>query len=215
MTKQENYMIPLDTLILFLVTTFVVVLSPGPAVIAVTAEAASNGYKRSFWVILGIAIANIVFFILSATGIASLIIASNLLFSIIKWVGVAYLLYLGLGALLSESGPLNIKPEKKDQAKTFKVFTRGFILEISNPKALLYFSALLPQFIDISRPVIAQFAILASITFFIDLFCYSLYAYLGWKSINIGIKPLVVKLINKTAGGMLIFAGLKMATVEK
>jgi len=208
-------MIPIETLILFLVTTFVVVLSPGPAAIAVTAESASNGYKRSLLVILGIAIANVVFFILSATGIAALIIASYTLFSIIKWVGVGYLLYLGFGAIFSDTGPLSIDPSKDKSSSKYKVFLRGFILEISNPKALLYFSALLPQFIDISKPIIPQLAILGFITIFIDFFCYSLYGYLGAKSVSVGIKPFIIKLINRTAGGMLIFAGLKMASIEK
>jgi len=56
---------------------------------------------------------------------------------------------------------------------------------------------------------------LTLITLFLDLVCYSLYAYLGWKSINLGVKPLIIKIINKSAGCMLIFAGLKMASVER
>ena len=208
-------MIPIDTLTLFLITTFVVVLSPGPAAIAVTAESASNGYRRSTLVILGIAIANVVFFILSATGIAALIIASHTLFSVIKWVGVAYLLYLGFSAIFSATGPLSIDKSKSQNVSRYKVFLRGFILEISNPKALLYFSALLPQFVDISKPIASQLAILCVITFCIDFFCYSLYGYLGAKSVRVGISPLITKVINRTAGGMLIFAGIKMAAVEK
>ncbi len=208
-------MITTETLLLFLATTFVVVLSPGVAAIAVTAEAASNGFKRSIWVVLGIATANIVFFVLSATGIAALIIASHTIFTAIKWVGVLYLLYLGLGAVFSDSGPIKINPSKKEEGKLHKVFLRGFILEIANPKALIYFSALLPQFINISNPIIPQLGILCAITIFIDFFCYSLYGYLGHKSINVGIKPMAIKIINRTAGGMLIFAGFKMATVER
>ena len=207
-------MIALDTLLLFIATTFVVVLSPGPAAIAVTAEAASNGFKRSTLIIAGVATANVVFFGLSATGIAALIIASNTLFSIIKWIGVAYLLYLGISAIFSDAGPLSISASKK-KASIHKTFLKGFILELSNPKALLYFSALLPQFIDISAPIVPQLAILCLITICLDLFCYSLYAYLGHTSISIGIKPFIIKIINRTAGGMLIFAGVKMATVEK
>jgi homoserine/homoserine lactone efflux protein len=208
-------LIPIETLLLFFVTTFVVVLSPGPAVIAVTAESASNGFKRSLWVILGIAVANALFFILSATGIVALILASSLLFTIIKWAGVGYLLYLGVSALFGRSGALNIKAKNKEKTSSYKIFLKGFILETSNPKALLYFSALLPQFIDISRPIAPQVAVLGLITFILDFVCYSFYAYLGWKSSNAGLKPFVVKLINKTAGSMLIFAGLKMATVER
>lgn len=208
-------MIPTETLFLFLVTTFVVVLSPGPAAIVVTGEAASNGFKRSFFVILGIAIANISFFVLSATGIAALIIASNVLFTAIKWIGVAYLLYLGFGAIMGSAGPLSITPSKRETGNYHNVFLRGFVLEASNPKALLYFSAILPQFIDISRPVLPQLAVLCFITMFIDLLCYSMYAYLGHKSNRVTVSPFIMKCINRTAGGMLIFAGLKMATVER
>ncbi|MDO7086003.1 LysE family translocator [Pseudocolwellia sp. AS88] len=207
-------MISLETLIIFFMTTLVVVLSPGPAALAVTAEAASNGFKKSTLVILGIASANVVFFILSATGIITLIIASQTLFLIIKWIGVAYLLYLGFTAVFSQSGPLSIQTSKNKPSKTYKIFMRGFVLEISNPKALLYFSALLPQFVDINAPVVPQLIILCLITMILDLVCYSLYGYLGFKSRGKFIKPIIIKLINRSAGTMLIFAGLKMATVE-
>jgi len=208
-------MVPLETLLLFLATTFVVVISPGPAAIAVTAESASNGFKRSFLVILGVALANVMFFVLSATGIASLLIASHALFTVIKWVGVVYLLYLGFSAIFSHAGPLSINLSSSKKVSGYRVFLKGFALELSNPKALLYFSALLPQFVDISNPILPQLALLCLITLFLDLFCYSLYGYLGFKSINFGIKPITIKLINRSAGAMLIFAGLKMASVER
>jgi homoserine/homoserine lactone efflux protein len=208
-------MIPAETLLLFLITTVVVVLSPGPAAIAVTAEAASNGFKKSILVILGIAIANVFFFVLSATGIATLLLTSHTLFGFIKWIGVAYLIYLGCSAIFSENGPLNINPSKKSQRPLHRIFFKGFILEMSNPKALLYFSALLPQFINVAEPIVPQLITLCLITFIIDMFCYSLYGYLGYKSTNIGIKPNIIKFINRFAGGMLIFAGIKMASVER
>lgn len=208
-------MVTFETLMLFIVTTFVVVLSLGPAAIAVTAESASNGFNRSFLVILGIAIANVVFFVLSATGIAALLITSHTLFSIIKWVGVAYLLYLGFSAMFNHAGPLSINPSSNKNGSGYKVFLKGFVLELSNPKALLYFSALLPQFIDISHPIMTQLALLCVITLILDLFCYSLYGYLGFKSISVGIKPSIIKFINRSAGTMLIFAGIKMASLEK
>ncbi len=206
-------MIDINTFILFVITTFVVVISPGPAVIAVALESASNGFKQSFAIILGIALGNVVFFVLSATGIAALISASNVLFSIIKWTGVVYLLYLGAMALFSQSGGLQFDGKKQKQASVKKVFLRGFILELSNPKALLYFSALLPQFIDIHQAVVPQLAILGLITLSLDLTCYSAYAYFAHYSTQHGLKPLTVKIINRTAGSFLIFAGLKMATV--
>lgn len=208
-------MMPIDTLALFFVTTLVVVLSPGPAAIAVTTEAASYGFKRSILVIIGVASANVVFFAMSATGIVALIIASSLLFSIIKWLGVAYLLYLGASALFSNAGSLAINLDKKKKKRLYNVFLQGFIIEISNPKALLYFSALLPQFVNVELPIGPQILILCAITAFLDMFCYGLYAYLGWRSRGLGLSARVTKVINKSAGCMLIFAGLRMATVER
>jgi len=207
--------IEVDLLLVFVATTFMLVLSPGPAVIAVVTEAAANGFKRSLWIILGIALANVVFFILSATGIAALIIASSTLFSIIKWVGVAYLFHLGFQALFRKTGPPNFSDTNHYQHRAHKTFLRGFSLELANPKALLYFSALLPQFISLAKPVLPQLAIFCVITFLLDLFCYSMYAYLGGKAIIFSKKPLIIKTINRVAGGMLIFTGFRMAVVER
>ena len=128
------------TFLLFLITTIVVVFSPGPAAITIAAQGSGNGLKNAIFGVLGVAFANVVYFTLSATGIASLVIASQFVFSIIKWVGVVYLIYLGLSAIFSKSGGLIIEPGKKD--KRLALFSKGFIVEFANPKALLYFAAI-------------------------------------------------------------------------
>jgi len=212
---MDKKLIAFDLLLLFFVTTFFVVLAPGPAAIAVTAEAASNGYKRSLFVILGIAVANVVFFILSAAGISAAIVASDLLFSMVKWVGILYLVYLGLGALFSKSSPLTIKLDNKASGNLKTLFLRGFFIEFSNPKALLYFTALLPQFIDVEQAIVPQVMLFTVITIILDLFCYNLYSYIGRKALSLGSNPLLIKIINKAAGVMLVSAGLIMMTIGR
>jgi len=204
----------INILSLFLITTFVVVLSPGPAAISVSATAASNGFKQAMLVVAGIAIANTVYFVLSATGISALLLASNTVFTIIKWVGVAYLLYLAYQAIFTQSGGFTITPGSQTHNLAHRVFLRGFILEMANPKALLYFAALLPQFIDPTYPVIFQFIVFGAITLTIDFSVYAVYALLGVFSAKASLRPSIVQAINKTAGGMLIFAGIKMAAVQ-
>ena len=208
-------MLSVDTLLIFTMTTLVVVLSPGPAAITVTTEAVSNGFRSSKWLIFGIAVANVIFFILSATGIAALIVASNTLFNIIKWIGVAYLLYLGFKAIFADNRPVNFNANKPITSNGYKVFAKGFSLEIANPKALLYFSALLPQFIDISYPMVPQMALFCFITFILDISCYSLYAYLGIKSSNLKNNQKAAKIVNQLSGVMLIFVGTRMALIER
>ena len=202
-----------ETYLIFLVTTMVVVFSPGAAAVAIAAQGATNGGRLALFGVSGVAAANVVYFVLSATGIASLVIASNLLFSLIKWVGVAYLVYLGATAIFSKAGAINIRPDRKKSSARV-LFVKGFIIEFANPKALLYFAAILPQFLNTSLPILPQIALMGITTVFIDVFSYSAYAFLGDRIARGGVKDWVVSLINKTAGGALLFAGFKMAGVS-
>lgn len=201
-----------DTYLIFLLTTAVVVFSPGAAAIAVAAQGAANGFRRALFCALGVACANALYFALSATGVASLIVASNFLFSIIKWVGVAYLIYLGLGAIFSVSGGIRVGKGAR-QAKLSGLFRRGFVVEISNPKALLYFTAIVPQFLVPTAPILPQILLMGITTLAMDMVSYGCYAYLGERLTSGSIKDWVVRLINRLAGGALIFAGVKMAGV--
>lgn len=201
----------LATFLLFLTTTFFVVFSPGPAAIAVAGQGSGNGVGYAMFGVFGVAFANVVYFALSATGIASLIIASPLLFSIIKWVGVAYLVYLGLSAIFSKSGGLKIQQGKKE--KRLSLFSKGFVVEFANPKALLYFAAILPQFINIKSDILPQILIMGSVTVVIDITVYTAYAFLGHRIATSGLKGWVIKTINRTAGGALLFAAAKMVSV--
>jgi threonine/homoserine/homoserine lactone efflux protein len=201
----------LGVFLLFLVTTTIVVLSPGPAAMAVATQASGNGVKRAMFGIFGVAFANVVYFVLSALGIASLIIASEMLFSIIKWIGVAYLVYLGLSAILSKSGGLQI--QRGTPEKPLALFSKGFIVEFANPKALLYFAAILPQFIDLQRSILPQILTMGSVTVLIDVTIYFGYAILAHRIANSGMKAGVIKAINRVAGAGLLFAAAKMLSV--
>ncbi len=205
----------MELLLLFTITTFVVVLTPGPAAIAVATESAKHGNARGALVIFGVACANAAYFALSATGISALILASGTLFSAIKWLGVAYLIWLGLQAIFSSAGGFAIGSTDRERKSATQVFMRGFIVEMANPKALLYFAALLPQFIDPTQPVLYQFLLFGVLTFLIDFIVYSGYSMLASISTRSILKPAVTKWINRVAGGMLIFAGVNMANVER
>lgn len=203
----------LQTFLLFAMTTAVVNLSPGPTSILMASQGAGNGLKRALFALFGICCATAIYFGLSATGIASLIVASNTLFQIIKWAGVAYLFYLGFTALFCKSGGLVIKSDLSKR-KPGSLFTQGFLVEFSNPKALLYFSAILPQFLDVTRPIAMQFFVMWGTSFVLQCAACSGYAYLGERLVRGSVKSWVISAINKTAGGALIFAGLKMTSVS-
>lgn len=197
----------------FLVTTVMLILVPGPAAITVATQGASYGANRALFGIMGVASADVIYFALSATGIASLIIASNLLFSIVKWFGVAYLLYLGFGAFFSKSGVLRIESNPV-QVRASGLFYQGLVVQLANPKALLYFSALLPQFVDSGKPVFAQIFIMGASCLVADLMVYSVFSHLGNILAKRKPKKWMVDLINKAAGLTLISTGIRMASLQ-
>lgn len=198
---------------IFLVTTVMLILVPGPAAITVATQGAAHQSQRAFFGVLGVASADVFFFVLSATGIASLILASNLMFSIIKWLGVAYLLYLGTSALFSKSGAIKLNAEKKVCSRK-KLFTQGLVVQLANPKALMYFTALLPQFVDPSKPVLFQMLLMGASCLLADILVYSVFSRLGERIAKQQLKSSVTALINKAAGITLISTGIRMASLE-
>lgn len=203
----------LSLYIIFLVTTVMLIMVPGPSAITVTTQAVSYSSKKAFWGVLGVASADVLFFALSATGIASLILASSAMFTIIKWCGVLYLLYLGGMAFFSESGGIKIT-KKTNSLSDIKLFSQGFIVQLANPKALIYFSALLPQFVDPNEPIIFQMFLMGLTCLLADIIVYSLFCQLGERLSKHKVKSWMINLINKAAGMTLIITGIKMASLE-
>src|SRR5579863_917688 len=132
----------------FVATETALCFVPGPAVLLVLSQGLRHGTRKAVFSILGIVAANTAYFALSATGIGAVLMASYRLFFAIKWIGAAYLVWLGLSALFGRGSILSVSPSGDPRSNPGRLFTNGFILQMSNPKALLFFTALLPQFID-------------------------------------------------------------------
>jgi homoserine/homoserine lactone efflux protein len=203
------------TYLIFAVTTAVVCFTPGPAALLVVTQGISNGMRRSYWAVAGIALANAVYFALSATGLAALIVASATLFSVIKWIGVAYLFYLGISALRSKGSALTVSADPRHSVTGLRAFWQAVVVELSNPKALLYFVALLPQFVDPAQPVGVQMLVYGATTVALDTLSYSVYAWLGSKTQRFTANASFVRNSNRASGSLLLIAGAMMATVKR
>jgi homoserine/homoserine lactone efflux protein len=161
------------TWLLFLVMEAALSLSPGPAVFYVVSQGARGALRRTLPAVAGILSANGAYFALSATSLGAIIAASARFFTIAKWLGAAYLIYLGIKALLSAAAmrAVALSDAPASGARDWHgVYLGGLTLQFANPKALLFFLALLPQFIDPARPVVPQMLILAA-TSMVPEFC--------------------------------------------
>ncbi len=179
------------TWLLFLVMETALSLSPGPAVFYVVSQGVRGSVRRSLPAAAGIISANAIYFTLSATSLGAIIAASARFFAIAKWVGAAYLIYLGIKALRAAGASHAVDLREAAPAGSGdrrRVYLGALTLQLANPKALLFFLALLPQFIDPNRPVVTQMLILAA-TSMLPEFCILVgYGWLAHRALRASAK---------------------------
>lgn len=205
-------MIPWTTWWLFAATELVLCLTPGPAVLFVLSSALRSGARRSVASNAGILAANALYFLLSATSLGALLVASYHLFFAVKWIGPAYLIYLGLSSIFGKTAALLIEDGKPSSAR--RLFTGGFLVQASNPKAILFFSALLPQFLDARHAVAPQVAILGATSVVIEFLVLLGYGVAAGRVSALARQPRYAALTNRIAGAMLLAAGTGLATIR-
>ena len=136
-----------ETLILFLITTLMINISPGPSVLFVTSVAMSNGIRAAVFAIVGMSIGIFVHVMAAASGLTALLAASETAFIILKYAGCAYLVYLGI-KLLTSSGELDNRKAVSREKGLSRYTVKGILVDLLNPKIAIFFLAFLPQFVS-------------------------------------------------------------------
>ena len=135
----------------FVVTEAVLCLTPGPAVLFIVSCGLARGGRAALWGNAGILSANTFYFIVSAFGLSAVLLGSHELFTIVKYAGAAYLVWLGIRTIRGAGLAIGTDSQDRPAVDRWRMLARGFVLQAANPKALLFFVALLPQFIDVHR----------------------------------------------------------------
>jgi len=185
-------MMTFKTWLLFLAMETALSLSPGPAVFYVVSQGVRGALRRTLPAAAGIISANAIYFTLSATSLGAIIATSARFFTIAKWAGAAYLIYLGIKSLRSagSSHAVNLGGETlpQEQGDRRRVYLGAITLQLANPKALLFFLALLPQFIDPTGSVVAQMLILAATSMLPEFCILTGYGWLAYRALHASAK---------------------------
>lgn len=201
----------LEQLWLFITLTFIVSASPGPVMLSCMADAGRFGFAKSIYTMLGASSGNLVLMLLSALGLGLLVEEAEWVFHTIKWVGAAYLVYLGIA--LFRAPPHDLHHEIS-AIRSSHLFWKSLLVAITNPKGLIYFGALLPQFIDIHQPMPPQFALLTVIFLATDLLWMAIYALGGSAIMRWLTAPAHQRWFNRISGSALIIAGAALAVTR-
>ncbi len=157
----------------------VVSLVPGPAVIAVVSTALRGGFRASLAANAGVLVGDAVFVAAAALGLGAVLVASHGVFVAVRWLGIAYLAYLGVRALLDRGTAFAVDAQGGGKRRAFRF---GLTTQLANPKIILFFGALLPLFVDPSRPAAPQFVLLGATFIVSDALVFAGYGALAHRA---------------------------------
>lgn len=207
----------IQTWLLFVTTVFLLSATPGPNMLLALGHGIRFGARKAIATGIGTVAALTLLQVVSVSGLGALLAASEAAFRVVKWCGVAYLLYLGLRTWRAEPS-VDVPDGAAGPAvrtAAWRLGVQAFVVCLSNPKAIVFLVALFPQFLDPSRPLVPQVTILA-VTFGVcEFFWIMVYAMGGGRLIPVLRQTGHARLINRLSGGLLIGAGAVLAAARR
>ncbi len=202
-----------QTWLAFFVACWLISLSPGAGAIKSMSTGMRYGYRKGIFNIFGLNLGVVFLVMIVAAGLGAVMATSVPAFEVIKWFGVAYLIWLGIAQWRAEARAIEFASDRG--ASPGRLILEGFLVNASNPKGIIFMLAVLPQFIDPATPQAPQYAICAASLAFTDLVVMSGYTLLATKLLNSLRDPDQVKWMNRSFGGLFIGAGVLLGTFRR
>lgn len=203
-----------ETLLLFAPACFALNMAPGPNNLLSVSNATHHGFWTSCIAGAGRLAAFIGMIAIASAGLATLLVTSQVLFYAVKVVGAVYLFYLAYRLWVAEPSA-NEAHTVSERTSTFTLAKQEFFVAAGNPKAILIFTAFLPQFIDVSKPTTPQFAVLGAIFLALEWIAIAAYAYLGSHLRRWFAHPKRQRLFSRTCGSLLGMAGIGLLAARR
>lgn len=196
------------TLLVFALVALIAIATPGPTVLLALANGSRFGVRRALPGMLGAVASDFVLVGAVALGLGALLAASEFWFSVLKWVGAAYLAWLGI-RLLRSQGSLDLSQQDaaRGGGSPRAIFAKSFLVAVTNPKGYLFCSALMPQFIDPGAPQWPQYAAISLVFAGLDFSVMLAYAVVGARAVKLLRRRAVLWLDRCCGGALLALAG--------
>jgi len=221
------------TWLAFFAASWAISLSPGPGSVAAMSSGLNHGFARGYFMTLGLVLGIWTQVLVVGLGLGALIAASAIAFTAVKWLGVAYLMWLGVKQWRASAAPLvNTTGAADDMEDAMRppidssapptphvprrtLVLRGWMINAVNPKGTVFLLAVVPQFLDLGRELGTQYLVIAATLGFTDLVVMAGYTSLASRVLGMLKSPGHQKLMNRTFGGLFVAAGALLATFKR
>jgi homoserine/homoserine lactone efflux protein len=205
----------LSTWIAFFAAAWAISLSPGAGAVAAMSAGLNHGFRRGYVMTLGLVAGIWTQILVVGIGLGALIAASSLAFTVVKWGGVAYLVWLGIKQWRAPATPMLAEGGDAVAVSPRELFVRGWIVNALNPKGTVFLLAVVPQFLNVGQPLLPQYAVIALTLAFTDLVVMAGYTALAARVLRTLKAPSHIKAMNRAFGALFVAAGTLLAFFKR
>ena len=202
------------TWVTFFLACWAISLSPGPGAIAAMSAGLNQGFRRGYFIVFGIVLGIWTQVAIVAAGLGAVLAASNTAFTLLKFAGAAYLVWIGISQWRASDKPL-VAPTDAPRLTRGQLVMRGWGISAVNPKGTVFMLAVVPNFIDLTHPLLAQYLVIALSLAFADLVVMAGYVALASRVLRALNEPHHVRIMNRCFGSLFVVAGTLLASFRR
>ena len=205
----------LEMWLAFVVAAILIAISPGAGAIQAMATGMTHGVRRGYWSIAGMEVGLMLQLALVAVGLGAAVASSVVAFNVVKWIGVLYLVYLAVRQWRSVTTDLRAKIGTTADGRRLGLLTRGFLVNATNPKSLVFFLAVLPQFVVPTAPLLPQYLAIGMTMVAVDLVLMGLYTGLAVRLVEWLHTPRQQTILNRVFSGLFATAAVVLSLMRR
>jgi homoserine/homoserine lactone efflux protein len=205
----------LSTWLAFFVASWAISISPGAGAVAAMSAGLNHGFRRGYFTTFGLILGIWTQVIVVGAGLGALVAASSTAFGVVKWLGVAYLVWLGISQWRAPATPMAVRSDEGAVVTRRSMILRAWMINAVNPKGTVFLLAVVPQFMNLSHPLLPQYLIIAVTLGFTDLVVMAGYTALAARVLGALKSPAHIRVLNRTFGGLFVLAGSLLAMFKR
>ncbi len=199
----------------FFAASWAISISPGPGAVAVMSASLNHGFARGYFATFGLVLGLWTQLVVVAAGLGAVIATSALAFAVVKWLGVAYLVWLGVRQWRAPARPMTVDAAEPPPTTRRRIVAEAWLLNAVNPKGTAFMLAVVPQFLTPAEPLVPQYLVIAATLSFTDLVVNAGYAALAARLLPLLRTPARLRVVNRVFGAFFVALGVLLATFKR